>query len=233
MQSRGKRIVQFCRECNNTAMVIEVGTAGLRERKRLATRRALEVAALDLIAERGLDNVTIDEISRVADVSPRTFFNYFASKESVLVGESPELPGEEIVDAFVNAGGIEDIFTSLGTLFGATTVAASDDTDLQYRRRGLLKQYPALFAVRIAAMHLFEVQVQDVVARRLAVDEPALARDQEALTNKARLVTLVAFGAMRHALTSWADTEGGVALSERLQDSFVQLRGLLATEQVA
>src|SRR3954454_14294289 len=64
-------------------------TAGLRERKKLATRLALHQAALELVAERGLDRVSVDDIAGRADVSPRTFFNYFATKDEAVLGLDP------------------------------------------------------------------------------------------------------------------------------------------------
>jgi AcrR family transcriptional regulator len=60
---------------------------GLRQRKRRETRAALSQAAIRLCIQRGWDNVTVDEIAEAANVSPRTFRNYFSTKaEAVAAG---------------------------------------------------------------------------------------------------------------------------------------------------
>jgi AcrR family transcriptional regulator len=58
---------------------------GLRERKKRATRDALRTAALRLALERGPENLRVDDIAEAAGVSPRTYNNYFASREQAIV----------------------------------------------------------------------------------------------------------------------------------------------------
>lgn len=58
---------------------------GLRERKKQATREALRVAALRLALEQGPENVRVDDIADAAGVSPRTYNNYFSSREQAIV----------------------------------------------------------------------------------------------------------------------------------------------------
>jgi len=64
--------------------------AGRRERKKSETRQALRAAAVRLVAERGFDAVTIEDITDAADVSVRTFFNYYGSKEQALTAADPD-----------------------------------------------------------------------------------------------------------------------------------------------
>lgn len=62
----------------------------LRERKKLATWRAIQSAALRLFDEQGYEATTVEQIAAAANVSRATFFNYFAGKDAALLDQDPE-----------------------------------------------------------------------------------------------------------------------------------------------
>ena len=206
-------------------MSTEIAELGLRERKRLATRRAIQVAAVRLVAENGLDRLTVDEIGRVADISPRTFFNYFPTKEAAIVGDSPTLPDEPFIVDFVEGGG--SLLDALASLFTEAVERAAEDRELTQLRRAVIKQNPQLFALRISSMHEFQHEIETVIARRLRFESPD--HDEVALASRANLITHVAVGAMRHAWLHWSNDAEGAELSVRLRESFGMLEGLLAS----
>jgi AcrR family transcriptional regulator len=205
---------------------------GLRERKRLATRRAIELAALELVGEHGLSGVTIDEISRVADVSPRTFFNYFASKEEAVLGDPPKLPTEATTARFVE-GGTGDLFADLADLLIDSWREASVDLDVTTTRQRVIKQYPELFGLRLFTMRAFEGELAEIVAARIAHDRPELADDPERLHRIGHFATLVSMAAMRSAWQAWiqqpasAQEDAIAALPGHIHESFDDLRELL------
>jgi len=70
----------------------------LRERKKRKTQQALQAAAIRLMTENGFAGTTIEQIADAAEVSPRTFFRYFATKEAVLLTDLQD----EIVAAYLD-----------------------------------------------------------------------------------------------------------------------------------
>lgn len=209
--------------------IADVPVPGLRERKRLATRHAIQRAALELATVRGYEHVTIEEITAAVDVSPRTFFNYFVSKEEAVVGEFPAITKLEAADRFLAEGPNESILQGLGRLLEAAAVALANDREASQQRRMLLRQHPVLFAKRMAYFHEFEDDVSELVRTRLALDNPKFARDFDDVEQHAALLSQIALSTMRFAYRRWIEKEGPESLADRIRDAFRKLDAVLAT----
>ncbi|MCU1445177.1 TetR/AcrR family transcriptional regulator [Cryobacterium sp.] len=196
---------------------------GLRERKRLATRREIQRAVLTLCAQRGIDKVTVEEISRFAEISPRTFFNYFASKDSALVGDELELACESDIQRFIAGGPDGDVLVDLATLIGLSLQNTDGDREIHELRRALMKDNSHLFTMRMATLRDFEAGLQAIVERRFAADDPRLAVNPQVLSQRALLFTLVAMAATRHAWRCWAEADDCSPLSAWVAKSFREL----------
>ena len=182
--------------------------SSLRERKKLATRRSLRRAALDLIAERGFAHVTVEDIAAAADVSPRTFFNYFPSKEAALFGTDPdetealrervarEAPGEPVLDA------LRTIVTSGVNATAAELAELGGDPADWLNRMKELRADPHLRAAQAAQMAKVERALVEGIADRLGADPE---RDPYP-----GLLAAVAAGVFRSSLTFWAVSGGTI-----------------------
>ena len=93
-----------------------VAPTGLRERKKRERREALIDAAQTLVLERGLDEVTVEDICTSIGVSTRTFFNYFSSKDDAVLGVEEFSPSPEAVEVFVAGGPTGDLLDDLQAL---------------------------------------------------------------------------------------------------------------------
>ncbi|KUI39449.1 TetR/AcrR family transcriptional regulator [Mycobacterium sp. GA-2829] len=99
---------------------------GLRERKKLRTRTTLINAAVELCDRQGFENTTVDQIAAVAEVSPRTFSRYFATKEAVVlavIDDIIEIVADELRRQPENISHLEAIFRSHVGAFNATRSA--------------------------------------------------------------------------------------------------------------
>ena len=153
---------------------------GLRERKRAQTRHRLEEAAVGLALRDGLDKVTIDAISERADVSPRTFFNYFDSKEDAILGVRPPDVTDEILAAHrARYDGSELIESLVGLLI---TVMGPMIADSAFRetRMQVVRQNPHLLDGLMTRMAGITEQLTAAVRQLAQQHGPAGAQVSDA-----------------------------------------------------
>ena len=122
---------------------------GLRERKKAETRRALASAALRLARELGPDGVTVEAIAEAAGVSPRTFFNYFASKDDAIVNVSPT-EQSMLVAALCDRPEDEPPLDALRAMVQAAAQRFAEDADEMLVRHRLAQEPPSLAMRRSA-----------------------------------------------------------------------------------
>jgi AcrR family transcriptional regulator len=145
-------------------------SSGLRERKKQQTRVAIHRAAMKLFAERGFDATTIADIAAAADIAPRTFFSYFASKEEAVFAKA-----EPMYADFDRAMRERPPGTSaLEALRNWITVAAREYAgDMEYVKveARLRRESPAVAACDLRNMRRFERRLAEAVGEDFG--EPA------------------------------------------------------------
>ena len=143
---------------------------GLRERKKQETREALASAALHLAVERGPDGVTVDEISAAANVSPRTFFNYFSSKDEAILAVTHD-PGQVMLDDLENRPACESPLQAVReALIAGSEPLSRTPAETRLRMRVLLAGTPSLQASYRAKWSAVERSVAEIIGRRVGLE---------------------------------------------------------------
>jgi len=172
-------------------------TAGLRERKKLRTRRALGAAALELAVRDGLAEVTVERIAEAADVSPRTFFNYFSSKEEAVVAADVER-ARDLAEHVAARPADEPVLESLRAVVGEMLGEAAPQREWITQVR-LVRANPALVPHQLAAHAAVEQSLAAALAERTGLGPD----DLYPATTAAAVIA-----ATRVATTRWLESGG-------------------------
>jgi AcrR family transcriptional regulator len=175
----------------------------LRERKKLAAWRAIRAAAMRLFEEQGYEATTIEQIASAANVSRATFFNYFASKEAVVLDRDPEARDQwrALLEARPDD---EPVWTSLTAVLLDYNESLRDLMPQQHR---LKMQSPALAQSAQAFGDQLRTDLHTWIMGRLAGDDALFAN----------LQLNVALAAAMTAYQSWQADESFDVFTRRLE----------------
>lgn len=181
---------------------------GLRERKKQATRATLSAVALRLALERGIEQVTVEEIAREANVSLRTFRNYFPTKAAAIV-DIAHNRADTFVAAFEARPTDEDLWSSLTAALLALYPEEPDRTWIERMR--LLRDQPGLATEEYKADRAIQASLAEAIAERTG--STVTSDIMPGLTAALVLATAHA------ALEFWLSSGSGTSLRETLSDA--------------
>ena len=156
----------------------------LREQNRLKTRLRIEDAATRLVDERGFADVTVEEICDAAGISRRTFFNYFDSKDSAVLGAPSHEFTEEQRSTFLDAP-TDSVFSLAVDLVKGHLVGQHVDDVITQRRRRISSDADAA-AASLSRKRAKSNEILSLITERLHQDPslrqlPAVSAETEAI----------------------------------------------------
>jgi len=188
--------------------------SGLRERKKRQTRERLIEASFTLFAERGFDNVSVSEIAARVDVSERTFFRYFPSKEAVIFHDADERRrhvDELVANLPANLSLVEGLRRALQTL----SHEFEESKDLQMARARLVASTPSLQTLILHHEQEWVQSFANAVADRLGLDPDDDLRPE--------LTAAVIVAAFRAVMNRWIRSGGQAEISQMLDQALAYL----------
>ena len=164
----------------------------LRERKKVKTRQALVQAAIQLFVKQGYAHTTVDQIAQTAEVSRRTFFRYFPSKEAVVFPDRAQ-----------RLALLRQLLAKDNTLRQAFLGLANDFVDQRHlviAQQQIIDSSPDL----VAYQHELDMHFEDAVAEALMSRHGG----GEKYLLKSQIVAAAVIAAIRVTLQRWFATNG-------------------------
>ncbi len=187
---------------------------GLRERKKRATRVALSRAALRLTLEHGWDKVTVEGIAAEVDVSVRTFFNYFSSKEEAVMADTEEQL-EQVLAELRARPTDEPILTAIRNALVGAMDFPDDEAREWVAQFRLAKREPNLLPYFIARQETIEDHLVAAIADRTGTDPE---RDLYPT-----LVAAATTGAVKAAMRIWTTRRSTLPLAALIAEALDRL----------
>lgn len=175
-----------------------------RERKKQETRRRIRRAALELAQHHGIDNVTVESISEAADISVRTFFNYFPYKDDALVVNLQPL-ARELRDTIPHCpADMSPLRTLRQSLLDSTALrAAPAHRDTALARYRLVRQNPSLLPRHLHQFTTVEQAITSGMQVRLDITTATSTADDF----RAELLASLGVAVLHLATRRWATDE--------------------------
>jgi AcrR family transcriptional regulator len=199
---------------------------GRRERKKQATALAIETAALELVRDLGLDSTTVEAISERADVTSRTFFNYYASKEDAVLGNVKT--AGPIFDPSDFQSGAGSAFDRVRAAI-RNSLTESGEAERTLLRREAMGRYSQLVAREHRRMTSAGEELLSLLERLLRDEDPDA--DPTDLHVRAVTVVHVIGAAYNIAAHLWSeDTRGQETFAEHFDAAFGLIRHVAESE---
>jgi len=176
-------------------------------------RTEIAETAWSVFAERGFDDVTVNEVAAATGISRATFFRYFSSKEEA-VFVALEALGAEVAAALAARPAGEDAWTALRRAFDAATPSYAANPARSLARLNLTRQTPSLRAHELERHEQWQRQIGSVLAPRLGREIGDVG--VEALVG-------AAIGALDAATERWAHSDGELDLVALIDEAFAAI----------
>lgn len=196
-------------------MTVDHAAPSRRERKKLATRQALEEAALRLFAAKGYEQTTVEDIAEAADVAVRTFFRYFSSKQDVLFGEVATDRVGRLRSELAARPATETAVESVIAVMEQLDLVNVEEEQQILARLDLMRHQPSLRTRYLELIDSMRLVIAEFVADRTGTNS---RQDLYPL-----MVAAAAAGTLDTSLTLWAESGGAQPLRELRRAAFSAL----------